>query len=60
MFKIFVSSFSGLASYHGPFVPDFHSADYLFTARTNVAGQIVSDSFKQSKGTAGLICVDYR
>jgi hypothetical protein len=41
--------FSKTSNYSGLFVPFIHPADYLFTACTNVAGQIVSDSFRQSK-----------
>jgi hypothetical protein len=38
--------FSKTSRYRGPFVPIIHPADGLFTAFTNVAGKIVSDSFR--------------
>jgi len=38
--------FSKTANYRGPLVPIIHLADGLSTARNNVAGQIVSESFR--------------
>jgi hypothetical protein len=38
--------FSETYNYHPPFVPIIHSADCLFAARTNFAGELVPDTVK--------------